>query len=289
MCPIGTVRSRLARIRDRLRARLTRRGVTPMVAMLPPEALIRQTVHAMTRGAGARTAAALARGELAALSSVSGKSGTLIAVLGSVVLAGGLGLALAQRVPDERPGTPPAPRLAPPEPVGGKSLLTNGSVEEGTGDAPRAWTTGAEIPGVQYTWSRDAGHTGKASLCLKKTVERYFPIAEWSQTVDLAGDSPRLKISAWIKADRVTKAILDAQFLDATGDWSHAWVAYIGAREPGDAPVNHDWKQYEGVVAIPQGTRKIVIAAQIYGPGTAWFDDLAAEYTSASATDPLAR
>ena len=32
-------------------------------------------------------------------------------------------------------------------------------------------------------------------------------------------------------------------------------------------------------MAIPPGTKQIIIAPQIYGPGKVWFDDLAAEYT----------
>jgi hypothetical protein len=40
------------------------------------------------------------------------------------------------------------------------------------------------------------------------------------------------------------------------------------------------------VVEIPHGTKSIVVAPQIYGPGTVWFDDLAAEYTDDPRTDP---
>ena len=36
-------------------------------------------------------------------------------------------------------------------------------------------------------------------------------------------------------------------------------------------------------MAIPSGTKQIVIAPQIYWPGKVWFDDLGAEYT----TDPV--
>ena len=152
---------------------------------------------------------------------------------------------------------------------------------------PRTWAAGNAIPGVEYLWSRDTGHGGKASLCLKKTAKRYFPIAQWSQQVDRKGESPRLKVSAWVKADHVTKAILDVQFLDSQGSWSHAWVAYIGPKEPSKPPFTHDWKQYEGVVAIPPGTKQIIIAPQVYGPGKVWFDDLAAEYTSDRTTNPI--
>ena len=55
----------------------------------------------------------------------------------------------------------------------------------------------------------------------------------------------------------------------------------------GRSAVNHDWKRYEGVVAIPEGTKQILIATQIYGPGTVWFDDLDAEYTDDPAPDPI--
>jgi RNA polymerase sigma-70 factor (ECF subfamily) len=101
------------------------------------------------------------------------------------------------------------------------------------------------------------------------------------------GDNPRLKVSAWVKAEQAGKAILDAQFINGDGEWSHAWVAYIGAREANDPPVSHDWKRYEGIVALPPGTRRIIIAPQIYGPGTVWFDDLDAEYTNDPTTDPI--
>jgi RNA polymerase sigma-70 factor (ECF subfamily) len=124
---------------------------------------------------------------------------------------------------------------------------------------------------------------------LKKTVQRFYPIAAWTQKVDHRGKGPRLKVSAWIKADGVTKAILDAQFignLGANGIRSHAWAAFIGARNDGDPPVTHGWKRYEGVVEIPRGTKKSIIAPQIYGPGKVWFDDLGAEYTNDAATDP---
>ncbi len=42
-------------------------------------------------------------------------------------------------------------------------------------------------------------------------------------------------------------------------------------------------------VKIPPGTSQIVVAPQIYGPGTVWFDDLTVEYTDAPAIDPTAR
>ena len=243
------------------------------------------------------TVAALVNGELSMMAPISWKPIAILILLGGSVTTGVV--ALAQRGPDAGPGKAVIPeesskRAALPasqvsqKKVESRSLLTNGGVEEATGDSPKSWNTGAEIPGVEYLWSRDNGHTGKASLCLKKTAQRDFPIAQWSQTLDRQGDSPRLKVWAWVKADQVTKAILDAQFLDSKGDGQHAWIAYIGPKQAGKSPFTHDWKRYEGVVAIPPGTEQIIIAPQIYGPGKVWFDDLGAEYTSDPAIDPMA-
>ena len=99
---------------------------------------------------------------------------------------------------------------------------------------------------------------------------------------------PNLKVVAFVKAQKMTKAILDVQFLDRDGQGSHQWAIYIGAKDNRDKPVTHDWKKYEGVVAIPDGTEKLVVAAQIYGPGDVWFDDVAAEYTDSKPTDATA-
>jgi RNA polymerase sigma factor (sigma-70 family) len=55
--PVGTVRGRMARARDRLRARLTRRGLAPLVmlppwiAPTPPEALVRSVLNFATANA----------------------------------------------------------------------------------------------------------------------------------------------------------------------------------------------------------------------------------------------
>lgn len=253
------------------------------------------------------TVAALVEGELAMMITVSWKALAALMVVSGTVVAGTL-VSLAKPIPALPPT--PTPQHALEIPSGSPSIplskptllalnaepdvplaLTNPGLEDEdeNGNHPKGWSEGAEILGVSYVWSRDTAHNGKASLCLKKTENRYFPVGQWTQTVIRTGDAPRLKVSAWIKADQVGKAILDAQCLNGKGKWSHAWVAYLGAKEADDPPVTHDWKRYEGVVAIPPGTAKVIIAPQIYGPGTVWFDDLEASYTSDSATDPLTR
>ena len=67
--------------------------------------------------------------------------------------------------------------------------------------------------------------------------------------------------------------------------------ALLGPRQkkPTDPPATHNWKSYAGTVEIPAGTKQIVIALQIYGPGQVWFDELEARFvdptTEEKATD----
>jgi hypothetical protein len=158
------------------------------------------------------------------------------------------------------------------------SLLANSNAEDGD-KTPDAWQQGAPIPGVKYSWDKKVASEGKASLCIEKTANRYFPVAQWSQTVDRTGNLPKLEVSAQVKARKMTKAIIDVIFYDKQGNWiSHQWASYIGAKQPTDPPADHDWKKYTGTVDIPAGTEKICIGLQDYGPGKVWFDDIQANY-----------
>ena len=170
------------------------------------------------------------------------------------------------------------------------SIIANGSFEAGNAKnpSPDGWQRGAKIAGVEYHWDRNVAHQGRASLHLRKTVQRYFPIAQWFQEVKRTGAAPRLKLTAFVKAKKTTKAILDVQFSGQDGAGSHKWAAYIGAKDGNDPPVTHDWKRYQGIVEIPAGTQTMAVGFQIYGPGDAWVDDITAEYTEEKATDPVA-
>jgi RNA polymerase sigma factor (sigma-70 family) len=155
--PIGTVRSRLSRVRDRLRIRLTRRGLVPALAATasagmvgttsaaqPSEALVTQTVRTAIASAGKITTAvkagavpaavaALAHGELAIMATISGK---LIAAL---VLVAGLASAgvVSQVRRDSGRGVPVAGPGAP------GTSAAQGSGERRTGPLPGA---GQELP-----------------------------------------------------------------------------------------------------------------------------------------------
>lgn len=158
--------------------------------------------------------------------------------------------------------------------------LVNAGMEQGN-DSPTGWKQGFPIPGVKYLWDKTSGHGSSKSLCLHKTVARYFPIAEWHQSAPNPKTTSKLRVSVWVKAEKATKGILDVQFLnpdDSAHPRTHQWAAYIGAREADAAPVSHDWTRYAGVIEIPQGTKALGIGLQIYGPGKIWFDDVHAEF-----------
>ena len=155
------------------------------------------------------------------------------------------------------------------------NILANPGAESGD-KTPDAWEQGASIPGVTYSWDKNVAHTGKASLCIEKTAQRYFPIAEWSsQVLERTGDAKTMELSAYVKAEKMTKAVLDVLFLDEDGEWvSHEWAAYIGAKKSGDPPADHDWRKYSGFMKIPPRAAKYRVRLQVYGPGKVWFDDI---------------
>jgi RNA polymerase sigma factor (sigma-70 family) len=118
--PVGTVRSRLARARDRLRTRLTRRGLAPDTAFLPmlsfrssslPEGLIDATVQAAMliaardaaeAGLVSASAAALTEGVLRTMLITKLKTAAVI-LMAAGAIASGVGL-YAYQGPTPSPG-----------------------------------------------------------------------------------------------------------------------------------------------------------------------------------------
>ena len=151
----------------------------------------------------------------------------------------------------------------------------NPGMEEGTGK-PAAWSQGPPVAGVQYLWDQQIAHDEKASLCLRKTAQLYFPIAQWSQSLSVEPSStPRkLRVRCWVKADTVTKAIIDVNYQGEGQRPGHGWAVYLGQKQDTDPVLTHDWKLYEGIVEVPAGISRVGIGLQIYGPGSVWFDDL---------------
>ncbi len=202
--PMGTLGVRLMRARERLRARLTRRGLAPnglAALQLAPRAeplatpLLARTARAAVSSAS-RTApnsgaissqvTAIAVGVLRTMS-IQRITTKIAAILACGLVAAGAA-AVGLQAPPKRPSTgtsgPSSQKGSPAKGVT-KSILANGGFERGDarGPSPDSWKTGAALPGVRYHWDRTVAHRGRASLHLRKTAPRYFPIAQSFQEV----------------------------------------------------------------------------------------------------------
>lgn len=286
-CPEGTLSARLARGRALLAKRLARHGLAVSVGTMAsvglPAAVMSTTIKAATRIAAGQAAmagvlsapvAALTEGVLKTMLLTKLKIVSTVVLLTAAV-SGTAGLIYRTQAGEQAPKA----KVAVERAKASENMLQNAGFEEGD-ESPAHWSQGAKVEGVQYIWDKENGQRGKASLCLHKTAQRYFPIAQWYQVVDRKSDKPALRVAAQVKANEATKAILDVIFLDEDGEWiGHEWALYIGAKKEKDPPANHDWKEYTGRVEIPRAAKKIQIGLQIYGPGKVWFDEVRAEYT----------
>ncbi len=139
-CPVRTVQSRLARGRQRLRDRLTRRGVSPAILPLAPDAVStvvsetwkQTTIEAAVRYAASGASAAIVPATVAALA--EGASRTMfvhrllkrtLALLVIGAVAGGAGMAMRPR---SAPPEPDGPASSPPEDSNRFRLTMDGGV-----------------------------------------------------------------------------------------------------------------------------------------------------------------
>ncbi|HEY3242254.1 MAG TPA: hypothetical protein VGM03_02795, partial [Phycisphaerae bacterium] len=111
----------------------------------------------------------------------------------------------------------------------GKSIISNGDFEKGD-KAPAGWQPGNAVDGVEIVWDQGTGYNSQKSLRLKKTAQKFFPIADWFQAVPHSGATNKVKVTAWVKAEKAAKATVDVQFTSKDGEGTHKWAAYIGAR-----------------------------------------------------------
>jgi RNA polymerase sigma factor (sigma-70 family) len=162
--PVGTVRSRLARARERLRERLTRRGFAPAV-LLPsqwpgfsplPEPLRRATLHAalkvaagqaaVTAGAVSATVASLTEGVLSTMFLTKLKwVAAIVVATGGVLTTAGVAVLARQDPPRPAPEAP-APAAVPAPVTTPRSALTPAPAPAAPSPVPLPGSVAAPVP-----------------------------------------------------------------------------------------------------------------------------------------------
>lgn len=79
-----------------------------------------------------------------------------------------------------------------------KSIILKDSFEKGT-DVPEGWEKGSNVEGVEYIWDKNIASEGMASLCLKKTTNKYFPIAQWTKENQTSNRRPSTLSDSTVK------------------------------------------------------------------------------------------
>jgi RNA polymerase sigma factor (sigma-70 family) len=179
-CPVGTVKSRLARGRERLRRRLVRRGLAPAVelpgtAVMPalslkavPPAVLRSTIQGVLRdqsrglaAAGAVSITAIAEGVLKAMFLTTIKRTTALALAAGLTVTG-MAL-LARRPADAAPAagqqagqtkveitvTPPVLGATPAE----SRRIEAPALQGGAKRTTAGWVTGVVPAGGKKAWA----------------------------------------------------------------------------------------------------------------------------------------
>lgn len=157
------------------------------------------------------------------------------------------------------------------------NLLANPGFEAG-GREPDAWTIADPPRGVSIRRDERITLDSEGSLRLSKSANNYFPPAGATQSLGRDPGWRALEVGADVRARRVTKLVLDVKFAGG-GENAHEWAVYIGAENESDPPADHDWTAYSGVVAVPEWATEVTVAVEIWGPGTAWVDNVFARPT----------
>jgi RNA polymerase sigma factor (sigma-70 family) len=264
-CPHGTVSTRLARARERLRGRLARRGLAPLALASPPavpETLSARALHTLlppAAGAVPGPVAALANGVLRAMFWTKTKIAlTLICVAGA--LAAGAGL-----------GTWPGRAAEPPPPAAKAARDEKPKSEPGH---PKGWWGGAQKAGeYEVGTDREVFHGGKASACveMKDVADEDFGTLAQSFKAD-GYRGKRVRLSAWLK----TKEVAGGAGLWMRVDSADKTVSFDNMQNR-RVKGTSDWAKYEIVLDVPEASKEITFGLLLAGKGRAWVDDFAFE------------
>jgi RNA polymerase sigma factor (sigma-70 family) len=297
-CPVGTVRSRLARGRLRLRERLVGRGLAPVdagrAAEVPPSttlALPLKLVEATTRasvvfatgpkaaGAASATAITLAKGVIGMmwLSKMHRLAACVIAC--GIVAAGGGAWGARSGAPDRTArNVRDLARGAVEAPAPGRPKLALVAADEARRAAgaparsPAGWGGGGE--GYELTRDEAVKHAGRAGGALRSTDDRADGFGTFTQGFRAERyRGKRLRVSAFARTEGVE-------------GWAGLWVRVDGKDKGGlafdnmqDRPIRGtaDWRKCEVVLDVPEEAQDIFFGFLLAGKGQAWVDDFAFE------------
>lgn len=172
--------------------------------------------------------------------------------------------------------------------------LVNGGFEAGSGADPDGWKRSQMMASAvniaylaDYTWvqNESEAHSGKRALRFRKTADRYNPVAVWMQTVPVSPGTRRVTVTAWIKSENAAKATLGVIAEKGGEVGKKEWAAYIGP-ESGTDSVTLPWTEYQKSLDVPDGTDRVTVTFEMYGPGTVWLDDVTLAEGDKPATPP---
>lgn len=200
---------------------------------------------------------------------------SITALAGAVVL-GAAAPALANNPPQ---GSVAGSAQAGAKPLKKPNLVRNGDFESAEG-LSSFWEKGtllgdAEAMGVSVAEDATVAHSGGKSLRFNRTTPKYFPVLIMNQEVPFDAKAKKIKLGMWVKAAKAGKATLAVWFMKDGEIEKIVWGGYV---QDENGPLDHDWKLYDSVLAIPPGTEGVMISLQMYGPGTVWMDDVTAQF-----------
>jgi hypothetical protein len=158
-----------------------------------------------------------------------------------------------------------------PDWLAAKLGTVNGDLEQGDGDAPKAWSHDAGDAHHRATWSTERPESGKRCL---KTVVDVGAAPTWIATrqsgIHITGGA-KYRLSAWVKADGVKGRV--------------GWYIHVGtALNPMlltpdlvGPEGTYDWKQLTAEFVAPAEADRADLGTMLYGTGTAWFDNVRLE------------
>jgi RNA polymerase sigma factor (sigma-70 family) len=283
-CPRGTVLSRLAWARARLRGRLTRKGIAPSAPVLSAalaagarSALPRSLLDTTCASVRAFTASTTTTGEPAAPAAVLATGVLQSMMLGKCKMMVGSVLALALALLPlgllGRAGWgAAAPREPAVSPVAEVSRLDPG--------IPKGWGLVTSRPeDLSAGLDRGVFHGGKASASLALAQGDEDAVTHLTQFIRADGyRGQRVRFTGWIKARELGLAAFPWMRVD--GEEMVLQCDDHSRRTPIHG--TGDWKPFAIVLDVDQSAVNLVLGFTLCGQGRAWVDDFRVEVVGQS-------